>query len=1395
MERWNPEANALFLEAMEIQSPEERRAYVEKACGGELVLIAQVESLLQASERAGGFLEAPAPGVPTAAIREGPGAVLGPYKLLEPIGEGGFGVVFMAEQQHPVRRRVALKVLKPGMDTRQFVARFEAERQALALMDHPNIAHVLDAGETPSGRPYCVMELVRGVPITDYCDQNRLSPHERLGLFVSICQAVQHAHQKGIIHRDLKPSNILVTLHDGTPVVKVIDFGIAKALGQQLTDKTLFTNYAQMIGTPLYMSPEQAQMSGLDVDTRTDIYALGVLLYELMTGTTPLDERKLKQAGYDEIRRLIREEEPPKPSTRISTLGQTAAAVSGLRQSDPRRLSQLFRGELDWIVLKALDKDRKRRYETASAFAADVQRYLDDEPVEACPPSALYRYRKLARRHRTLLVTAAVVTILLGTIAIGSTVATVRLNAELQRTGAAQQAEGDAKKDALDKLWRSHFARARAGRFSRRPGQRLDSLAALEEASRIAREVGASEKDLDALRNEAIACLALPDLRPGRFLPIRVSNSAISFDGPYERYAVLDEQGTIRIHRVADDQAIARLAGFGPGIATVLLLSPDGRFLTASAGAAAKVQVWDVDRGRAIFPEPLPGVTGRLVFTADSRRLLIGHSDGSISLRDLPSGKESQRLRPGLAPYQFAPDPDGRRLAVCFWPRPAPVEFWDLDSGQKTGELPVGMDAPVASLAWSPDGQRLAVGYGMPANNAQVWDVAARQPVATMDGHAQDIGWLAFHPDGGLLASGSDDGTTRLWDAATGRHVLLWPSWAHAAHFSPNGRILGAVVKDDGIQLMEVAAGSEYGTLVGGRGRGREAYHWAGVSPDGRLLAGGMDDGTRLWDLATGRELAFLEIGRTNTAAFLTRPEGTSLLTCGPSGLRRWPIQEDARAQGRLRLGPPRVIPLPITPWFADVSADAQTVAVASEAWGMGVVLDLASEAVRCYLSPHRGLGHIALSPDGRWAATAGWHADEARIWDAHSGEMVKALSMGSFNRATFTADGRTLVTSRSNEYAFWDVGSWEPGRRLHWELHSYPGWVASSSDGRLLALELAPAVIHLIDTGTGRTLARLEDPHGDRAQCVVFTQDNTRLVAVAHYARAIHVWDLRAIQGQLARLGLAADLPPYLPAPETTPRVESVTVASAEPVGPPDLLLEAQACMGRGEFLALCGQYQNAQAEFQRAILLDPGLALRDPQAFYLRGRTFAAAGQWEQALADLTRSIELNPRNPFAWHYRALAEANLGRPEQALADYAQALQRAPEDPATANDFAWLLATCPEPRLRDAKRAVELARKAVALAPKEGSTWNTVGVACYRAGDWRGAIEALRKSEELQAGKQVAYNAFFLAMSYRQQGDATEARVCWDRAIAWMEKQKPSSEELVRFRAEAADLLGIADQ
>ena len=403
---------SIFLEALARETPEELASYLGTACGEDSALRQRVEKLLEINGRSNDFMQHPAVSVTLVshAISEKLGDRIGSYKLREQIGEGGFGVVYVAEQTEPVARKVALKVIKPGMDTKDVIARFEAERQALALMDHPHVAKVFDAGTTETGLPYFVMELVRGIPITRFCDEGKLNTEDRLRLMVDLCHAVQHAHQKGIIHRDLKPSNILVTMRDDRPAVKVIDFGVAKALHQRLTEKTVYTAYGQMVGTPMYMSPEQAQMNEFDVDTRSDVYSLGVLLYELLTGATPFGKDVLKKSGIEELRRIIREDDPPRPSHRVSTLAvDDLATASDCRRIDPRKLSQTLTGELDWIVMRALEKDRNRRYESATAFAADVERYLNDEAVEACPPSLRYRLGKYVRRHKGMLTTAALV--------------------------------------------------------------------------------------------------------------------------------------------------------------------------------------------------------------------------------------------------------------------------------------------------------------------------------------------------------------------------------------------------------------------------------------------------------------------------------------------------------------------------------------------------------------------------------------------------------------------------------------------------------------------------------------------------------------------------------------------------------------------------------------------------------------------------------------------------------------------------------------------------------------------------------------------------------------------------------------------------------------------------
>jgi len=453
----------IFGDALELQG-DARKAFLDEACAGDAEVRCQVESLLASAEGGKKFLSEAT--LDSGTLGAQAGMRIGPYKLLQMIGEGGFGTVFMAEQERPVRRRVALKIIKLGMDTKAVVARFEQERQALAMMDHPNIAKVLDAGATEAGRPYFVMELVKGDPITTYCDKNNLEIRERLELFTQVCQAVQHAHTKGVIHRDLKPSNILVATQDGRPLARVIDFGIAKATDHRLTEKTVFTEFRQLIGTPEYMSPEQAE-GGLDVDTRSDVYSLGVLLYELFTGTTPFDGDRLRSAAYAEMQRIIREVEPPRPSTRLSQSTETIQSIAAHRRIEPRRLGALMRGELDWIAMKALDKDRARRYDSAGNLAADVQRYLAGESVSAAPPSTTYRLRKLVRRHRAAVFTAALVFAALVLGMIGTTVSLLHARDQRDRAVEAEHLATDRFTQAEKARAEADAAREEAERFNR----------------------------------------------------------------------------------------------------------------------------------------------------------------------------------------------------------------------------------------------------------------------------------------------------------------------------------------------------------------------------------------------------------------------------------------------------------------------------------------------------------------------------------------------------------------------------------------------------------------------------------------------------------------------------------------------------------------------------------------------------------------------------------------------------------------------------------------------------------------------------------------------------------------------------------------------------------------
>lgn len=1099
---------------------ERREAFLDTSCAGDPERRAQVEALLAITIGPELFPTPKTSHRGESGSDEAVGTVVaGRYRLMGRVGIGGMGEVWAAEQTRPVRRRVALKLVKAGMDSGAVLSRFEVERQALAVMDHVNIAKVLDGGSTERGRPFFVMEYVEGVPITRYCDDARLSVRERLDLFVLVCQAVQHAHQKGIIHRDLKPSNILVCLHDGRPVPKVIDFGLAKATYQPLAEHTLHTAHGETMGTPLYMSPEQANWNNLDVDTRSDVYSLGVILYELLSGSTPLEKQRLKEAAWHEMMRLIKEEEPPRPSTRLSG-GTILPAVAARRGVEPAKLPRLIRGDLDWIVMKALEKDRGRRYETAGAFAADVRRHLANEPVTARPPSRAYRLRKFIRRNKGPVSAGALVVLALVGGIVGTTWGMVRAAAAKAHAVSETQQKAAALRKAEDRLWWSLYERARAGRFSRQMGQRLDSLAALAEAARIRPD--------ERLRDEAIAAMTLPDLRhvpAGPPLPV---GGVVAYAGNRRLCARADAKGTISIRRLGDDREIRQIAAGPLAPGCCLNFSPDEQYLLG-LGEGFTLRIWRVDDGQPVIRDE-PHECWAHSFSPDGRRVAIGRND-QILFFDLPTGQEVARWHMPGRVCSLAFHPDGAKLAVGHTQSDI-ASVYDSASGNRLVDLPVGAMSEQV-VAWRPDGDRLAVAGSDP--RIQIWDVAAKRKVATLIGHASNVSVLTFHPDGDLLASQSWDATLRLWSPETGRPLLQLPLVIDGRpRFGIDGQWPAAGLQGEGAELLEVTPTPEYRTFVGSTGAGAGAYHFADFSPDGHLLAVGIDGGARVWDLRSGREQAALPSG----TIFVCFDGNDALLTSGPAGLQRWPITSDESEGKRLRLGDPRRLSPLNRAWFAR-GPDGRTQVATTEEGGANHILDLKSDAVRRELGSQPDFAEVrAISGDGRWAATSGWWSNLVRLWDIDTGQMIREWDLGRRAYVFFSPDSRTLIISQDHEFGFWDLATLQPTLRLPREVAQFPGCAAFSPDGRLVALEMAPGVVHLKDSATGRTVARLIDPHGDRATWQAFTPDGTKLAVVAKFNSLVHIWDLRVIRARLKEMNLDWDWPEFPPPPPVHAKV-----------------------------------------------------------------------------------------------------------------------------------------------------------------------------------------------------------------------------------------------------------------
>jgi WD40 repeat protein/tRNA A-37 threonylcarbamoyl transferase component Bud32 len=1093
----------LFTEALELP-PDQREIFLKGACRSDEQLRQRVEDLLQVHGDATHILktEDKLPTMLDAPILEGSGTVISRYKLLQKIGEGGCGVVYMAEQTEPVKRRVALKVIKLGMDTKSVIARFEAERQALAMMDHPNIAKVLDGGATDAGRPYFVMELVRGVKITDYCDENNLPTRERLDLFIKVCQAIQHAHQKGIIHRDIKPSNILVTVNDGVAVPKVIDFGIAKATtGQQLTDKTLFTAFEQFIGTPAYMSPEQAVLTSVDIDTRSDIYSLGVLLYEMLTGKTPFDANELLASGLDEMRRTIREKEPVRPSTRLGTMLEGELTTTAKhRQSEALKLIHLLRGDVDWIVMKCLEKDRTRRY----GLASDIQRHLNNEAVLACPPSAAYRFQKAFRRNK--LVFAAGTAVVLALV-VGLSLAAAGLRQAMRERNSALAAR------AGEEVQRREAQQAQANETQLR--REAEGLALAASRRAYASDMNIAKQALDE-NNLGRALDMLDQHRPKQgqtdlrgwewrylwgqtrtdalFTLCQESNAihslSVSSDGNLVAATVYG-RGGLSLWSVPDRREVLRLAQGEQNVCAVIspsepLLAFTGITLDASRKQQSSLRLWNIATRQMITEKPLDGECVNLAIAKDGGSLVtitVGNGTmykfgGHITLWHLPEGTELRSYPLPDSPAGFAVTPDLRLAAVSV----QGIRVVELKDGRELWSKKIDVNA----LAFSPDGKLLAAGDG---EDILLWDGATGEEVGRLAGHQSWINSLMFWPDGKKLASGSGDQTIRIWDVPT--------------------RTCVDTLHGHRQQVWQLALRPDHRTLISGCRDGSVCL-WDTSVNHPRLPRIDIQDSALAWAFETDSKsvVTFNGHGR------VTRWKGANfelpepLLETGEIADRNgfaWCFSRDGR---RLALGSVegvvQVWDIPSQAlWRRFTNSTGRVRAVRFFADGNRLLtlsvndfvfheLDLTTASETQSWRVPADIIHFALSPDERHCVIMGYAGDVA-LRDLTDKITTKLnLDIRESHDGNFSPDRRLLAVPSSLGFVrIWDATTWTEVKTLRGFFDQVFG-AAFLSDGRRLAVAAADReAIRLYDTSTWLETLTLEGEGGVLWPTMISPDDN----------------------------------------------------------------------------------------------------------------------------------------------------------------------------------------------------------------------------------------------------------------------------------------------------------------
>ncbi len=1135
----------VFAQARELSSPEARAQFLAEACAGNPGQLRRVEDLLGFDREAAGFFDEaivardqldgslkPAEAQGPAAPLEGPGDCIGPFTLTRVIGEGGFARVFLAEQTEPVRRQVALKILKPGMDTREVLARFELERRALALMNHPNLASFFDAGATVYGRPYFVMELVEGVPITRFCSDQQMTVRERLELFIPVCRAVQHAHQKGLVHRDLKPANILAISGDERPVVKVIDFGIAKALHGSLAHQTLFTRVGQFLGTPAYMSPEQAAWDGHDVDTRTDVYSLGCVLYELLTENPPFDPKRLRAAGASEADRILREEEPPRPSTGAGAPRAEAGQATTRRGGDSDKLKRQLRGELDWIVMKAMEKDPNRRYDSASALAEDIQRHLQNEPVQAGPPEWSYRLRKFVSRHRVAVATATTVA---ASLILGLQFAMAGLQEASKERDKAVVAEGQAN------------------------GQRD---AATAERRKAEAYLYAADMNL--------ASYALRDSNVGRtrellkrHIPKAGETDRRGWEWRYLwRQCQSDELATLGQH----DKGVTRVA-----------FSPDGKLL-ASTGMDRKLKLWDIENRKEVRTLAHEAAVTGLAYSPDGKHLATAQegTPGTVRLWNTDNWKVERVLTNENDLVNVIFSPDGKTLAASgTWS----VNFWDLQSGKQTSKIDVWHTGPHLGLDFSPD-SKLFVYQDREAQRIKVWDIQAGTNRIELAAGVNMCTALKFNPSGRYVVAGiqqTNKNVLIVWDVETCRQQVdaaktILPLIAtnyltltnHAAGinavcFSSDGKSMMTGSDDQKIKIWATDTWREVASLTG-----HDAAVWTlAVSPSGDLLASGSSDNTiRLWSTQPSNaeaeyrtyppgaegppnmhyfSLRAVPCRREADASFLFWDPLTGQAT-GPTRLEDHAsvitMSADRKLAAVVLSRPARKYEMSVWDTKKEKTVTRLKGIVWSSGWGAARIGDAVaafspdnqylavfedSVTIRCWKTQgdtdpvdiQKNGDRItcwSFSPDSNRLMTS--HKSGAvNFWEPSTGKLLASLTELSdpVYEAALSPDGRTLATTSSGRVQVWDLERRAKLAELSGALLGFR-LVAFSPDGSRLAACSGESDIKLWELSNYQEVATLRG-HKEWHERLGFTADGKVLISMGY--EGVHLWRTMSTRDQ----------------------------------------------------------------------------------------------------------------------------------------------------------------------------------------------------------------------------------------------------------------------------------------